>query len=416
MENIKSHPDVHFNLDSSEWKTWKIGDLVTEKNRSVVLEDDEEYQLVTVKRRNEGVVSRGYLKGKDILVKNYFEVQEGDYIISKRQIVHGANGLVPKSLDKAVVSNEYLVLTSNENITTEYWALISKLPEMYKKFFVSSYGVDIEKLVFDVEDWKKREIIIPEVREQKEITKFFHDLGKLLSSHSEKYVKLKNFKKAMLEKMFPKEDSIVPEMRFKGFHEPWSLVPFKELATLKRGLTYSPNDVAKEGVRVLRSSNIDEDYFIQKENDVFVREEAINIEHIKEGEILITSANGSSKLVGKHAVVNHLNEKTVHGGFMLLAKAKNSLFLNASMSSSWYTKFINLYTAGGGGSIGNLSKSDLEEYEILTPLEGEQKKIGNYFNNLDNLIRHHKHQILSLKNLKTACFEKMTNAISKENI
>ena len=164
--------------------------------------DEDEYQLVTVKRRNEGVISRGKLKGKEILVKNYFKVKMGDYLISKRQVVHGASGIVPEVLDGAIVSNEYLVSVGNENISTDFLFLLSKRPEMYKKFFLSSYGVDIEKLVFDVEDWKKRTILVPSTNEQNQISALFCTIDHLITLHQRELVKLQNIKKALLEKMF----------------------------------------------------------------------------------------------------------------------------------------------------------------------------------------------------------------------
>lgn len=413
MKKKINQPDIHFKDVGADWKMWKIGEVLTEKYRPIVVEDEKEYQLVTVKRRNEGVVSRGYLKGKNILVKNYFEVEEGDFIISKRQVIHGATGIIPKNLHKAVVSNEYLVATSNENISTEYWTLISKLPEMYKKFFLSSYGVDIEKLVFDVRDWKKRTITIPDFLEQKKITKFFYDLEQLILFYQNKYRKFVDIKKSMVEKMFPKNGSDLPEIRFRQFQSPWLLTKFKTIANVRRGLTYSPINLSNSGVRVLRSSNIFEDCLVLREDDVFVNKLAINIELVKENDILITSANGSSKLVGKHAVVSNLKGKTVHGGFMLLATTKYPYFLNASMSTSWYTKFINLYTAGGGGSIGNINKGDLEDQDIFVPNEDEQKIIGEFFKNIDSLISEHKLHLIKLRNIKKAFFEKLTTVSPK---
>lgn len=195
-------PEIRFAGFTDIWEEWKVEDVLTEKQRPIKMEDDEEYQLITVKRRNEGVVSRGYFKGKNILVKNYFEIRTGDYLISKRQVIHGANGIVPESLDKSIVSNEYLVSIGNGKITTAYWTLISKLPNMYRQFFLSSYGVDIEKMVFDVEDWKKRTIIIPSLPEQERITLLFQRFDSLIALRQRELEKLKNIKKALLEKMF----------------------------------------------------------------------------------------------------------------------------------------------------------------------------------------------------------------------
>lgn len=170
-------------LFSLSWEQRKVGDILSDVERPIAMLDDETYQLVTVKRRNEGIVSRGYLKGKDILVKNYYRIHAGDFLISKRQVIHGANGYVPKSLDNAVVSNEYMVAVSNNDISTAFWALMSQRKEMYQMYLFSSYGVDVEKMVFNVDDWKKRSVIIPKLEEQTVIVSFFSKLDNLITLH-----------------------------------------------------------------------------------------------------------------------------------------------------------------------------------------------------------------------------------------
>ena len=198
-----------------------------------------------------------------------------------------------------------------------------------------------------------------------------------------------------------------PQLRFKGFTDPWKQVEFKKLAEIRRGLTYKPTDVQDNGVRVLRSSNIDEDNFVLKSDDVFVKYDAANINEVKNDDILITSANGSSRLVGKHAIIDGINKKTVHGGFMLIARADNPQFTNALMSSNWYKKFINVFVSGGNGAIGNLRKSDLETQKILIPTPEEQTKIGNFFANLDSQITIHQRKLAKLKELKQGYLQKL---------
>ncbi len=141
----------------------------------------------------------------------------------------------------------------------------------------------------------------------------------------------------------------------------------------------------------MRSSNINEDTFELHEDDVFVDEEAVNIPYVKNGDILITSANGSSRLVGKHAIIRNIPDNSVvHGGFMLLASSDEPEFVNALMSSQWYAKFINVFVAGGNGAIGNLNKNDLDEQTVLVPSKPERERIGMYFSNIDNLIALHR--------------------------
>ncbi len=170
----------------------------------------------------------------------------------------------------------------------------------------------------------------------------------------------------------------------------WEQRKFSDIAITRRGLTYKPSSITEDGVRVLRSSNINEDTFVFGNEDVFVDVNALNIPYVQNGDILITSANGSSRLVGKHAIICNLPDNTaVHGGFMLVASSSNPEFLNASMSSQWYSEFVSLYVAGGNGAIGNLNKNDLDMQVILVPSEAEQQQIGSYFRNLDHLITLH---------------------------
>lgn len=203
-------------------------------------------------------------------------------------------------------------------------------------------------------------------------------------------------------------NKLKPVIRFKGFTNTWEQRKFSNIAEIKRGLTYKPSDIEPNGIRVLRSSNINEDTFILHIDDIFVKKEAININYVANGDILITSANGSLRLVGKHAIINGIaNNSAVCGGFMLVVKTKQPNFTNALMSSDWYEKFINLYVSGGNGAIGNLSQNDLSNAEILIPNLKEQTKIGNFFKSLDNLITLHQRKCDKLKEIKKYCLQKM---------
>ena len=204
------------------------------------------------------------------------------------------------------------------------------------------------------------------------------------------------------------EKSTKPQLRFAGFDDTWEQRKFSDVVTTRRGLTYKPSDIRKNGVRVLRSSNIAEDSFTLGDEDVFVVREAVNIDCARANDILITAANGSSRLVGKHTIITGIPEESaVHGGFMLLGTTKEPHFVNASMGSSWYRRFIELFVAGGNGAIGNLSKNDLDNQEIAIPSEEEQKIIGSFFRQLDNLITLHQRKYDKLTNVKKSMLEKM---------
>ncbi|MGT2950566.1 hypothetical protein BU202_03650 [Streptococcus cuniculi] len=199
-----------------------------------------------------------------------------------------------------------------------------------------------------------------------------------------------------------------PLLRFKGFTDAWEQRKLGELGEIKRGLTYKPSDVQAQGVRVLRSSNLHNDEFILHNDDIFVRKSAVKIPEVQNGDILITAANGSSRLVGKHAIIHSLEGQTVHGGFMLIMRSNNPKFVNSLMSSNWYHKFISIFVSGGNGAIGNLNKSDLEKELVYIPSKiPEQTAIGTFFSTLDTLITLHQRKCELLKKLKKTLLKQM---------
>ncbi|HEM5196392.1 TPA: restriction endonuclease subunit S [Streptococcus suis] len=279
--------------------------------------------------------------------------------------------------------------------------------EMFRSSW-SKYGQPGSQVNLNSDLVKKQELSIPSLPEQSAIGTFFSTLDRHITLHQRKLDKLKSEKQAYLSEMFPAEGERVPKRRFSGFTDDWELQRFSELVEIRRGLTYSPTSISKEGIRVLRSSNIDEDTFTFGEDDVFVDKWVVKIPLVKEGDILITAANGSSRLVGKHAIIKDLPANSaIHGGFMLLASCRNPEFVNSLMSSAWYTKFINLYVAGGNGAIGNLNKNDLDEQNVLVPNPKEQSAIGTFFSTLDQHITLHQRKLEKLKNLKKALLNEL---------
>ena len=200
-----------------------------------------------------------------------------------------------------------------------------------------------------------------------------------------------------------------PRLRVHGFTQPWQEKKFSDLAVIRRGLTYKPGNVVSEGIRVLRSSNINEDVFELHDDDVFVEDESVNIPYVENGDILITSANGSNRLVGKHALICGIEENSaVHGGFMLAASSAVPDFVNALMGSSWYSKFISTYVAGGNGAIGNLKKSDLDEQPVFVPSDiEEQRLVGRFFSSLDRIISVQERKTEALRQAKKYYLQNM---------
>lgn len=154
---------------SKEWKLIKISELLTMCERPIKLDDDMQYEQITIRRNYGGVESRGFSAGKSILVTTQFLVRQNDFVISRRQIAHGACGVVPVELNGAIVSNEYDVFTANEELDVHFFSYLMQLPIFKYRFYVFSNGVHIEKMIFHTKTWLKSEIKLPRYEEQVKI-------------------------------------------------------------------------------------------------------------------------------------------------------------------------------------------------------------------------------------------------------
>ena len=151
------------------WPTPKIGALLKVVQRPVRLEKTKEYRLVTARRSRGGIVRRETLLGKDIATPSQFEIAEGDFLISRRQIAHGACGIVPAELTGSVVSNEYATLRPTAALDPGFLKHLTSSIYFQQTCFHSSIGVHVEKLVFDLQGWLRWPIAVPEPPEQRRI-------------------------------------------------------------------------------------------------------------------------------------------------------------------------------------------------------------------------------------------------------
>lgn len=125
------------------------------------------------------------------------------------------------------------------------------LPKYAQTGALPSYG---EK------DIKKIEVNIPSPSEQQKIGEYFKQLDNLIEAREKKLEKLRQFKMAMLDKMFPKEGESVPAVRFRGFAEPWKLMPITECVTFDKGRGYSKGSLKPLGTPILLYGMLYTDY------------------------------------------------------------------------------------------------------------------------------------------------------------
>ena len=190
----------------------------------------------------------------------------------------------------------------------------------------------------------------------------------------------------------------VPKRRFKEFESDnnWEEQTLTDFIKLYNGLTYSPNDVRKNGTLVLRSSNIQSGEIINADN-VYVSSDKATSENVRSGDIIVVVRNGSRSLIGKHAMVKGEMPNTVIGAFMSGMHSEHSTFVNALLDTPKFGKEIE---KNMGATINQITGAMFSKMNFKIPSGIEQDYIGTFFYSIDSLITLHQHKLDKLKNLK----------------
>ena len=249
-----------------------------------------------------------------------------------------------------------------------------------------------------------------EVKEQKFIANYFSQLDRLISLHQRKYDKLQVLKKAMLEKMFPKNGSSVPEIRFKGFTDAWEQRKLGDIMNVTSGKRIHQSDWTASGVRFLRARDIvsaskneepDDYLYISKEK---YDEYSLISGKVSVGDLLVTGVG----TIGVPYLIRNSEPLYFKDGniiwFQNGTKIDGDFFLYSFFGKA-IQDFIN--ESAGIGTVGTYTIESGKKTPISLPEMKEQQQIGAYFRNLDNLITLHQRELEKLQNIKKSMLEKM---------
>lgn len=184
-----------------EWEIVKLQELFDLVTRPIDMKDNQLYRLVTVKRRQGGIIEREKLFGKQIKVKSQYLIKADDFLISKRQIVHGACEVVRRDLEDSIVSNEYHTLRAKNKLDIEFFRWLSRTPLVMKYFLLSSIGVHIEKMLFKLDDWYKYKVMIPPIEEQQKIAAILSSVDEQIESYEQEKEKYLQLKKGLMQQL-----------------------------------------------------------------------------------------------------------------------------------------------------------------------------------------------------------------------
>jgi len=184
-----------------EWREVSYEKLLKVVKRPVEWNDAHLYNLISVRRRSGGIFLREALYGHQIKVKDLRTANEGDFLFSKMQILHGASALVTKEFAGAKISGSYIAVVARDPqiLNMDFFNWYSQLPYFYHQTYISSYGVHIEKMTFDFDAFLALEMKIPSIEEQIAITRILQKADQEIELLKAKVEKIKEQKKGLMQ-------------------------------------------------------------------------------------------------------------------------------------------------------------------------------------------------------------------------
>ncbi len=248
------------------------------------------------------------------------------------------------------------------------------------------------------------DVMIPKKPEQDMIARYFESLDSLITLHQRKYDKLVKVKKAMLEKMFPKGDAKVPEIRFAGFTDAWEQRKLNQIAdTIGGGTPSTANPEYWDGdIDWYAPAEIGEERYadgsVRRITKLGLQKSSATI--LPAGRtILFTSRAG----IGKTAILRRSGATNQGFQSIVLKDGINPYFI-FSMSDSIKEK---AETVASGSTFLEISGKMLGNLDVMIPSKPEQDVIAGHFEALDTLITLHQRKLEKLKTIKKSMLESM---------
>ena len=378
------------------WEQRKLGDVFTERTERA--NGDEELLSVTI---GNGVIRQVDSDKRNIASEdksNYKIVHKGDVPYNSMRMWQGAVG---NSEYDGIVSPAYTVLVPSKEANGKFFMELFKKESTLKIFQRWSQGLTSDTWNLKYPVLSTIEISIPRIEEQKRISDYFATLDHLITLHQRKLDHVKDLKKSMLQKMFPKNGQLYPEVRFPEFTDAWEQRKLGELVGIYDGVHQTP-EYQDSGIMFLSVENI-----ATLKSEKYISEEAFERDYKvypEKGDILMTRIGD----VGTTNVVETAEKVAFYVSLALLKpNGIDSYFLSNAMKTNIFQKGLRertLVTAIPQ----KINKDEIGKIDIfITNDDEEQKKIGTYFSTLDTLITLHQRELDHLKLLKKGMLQQM---------
>ena len=418
MEEKKQVPQIRFKGYVDAWEQRKLGELGTITTGSTPSTSIPDYYS------DDGIV---WVTPTDICENITFESarklsdlgQQVGRVVPKNTILVTCIASIGKNTmlgNTGSFNQQINGLTPNENECDPYFLLTESA--LWSAKMKSSAAAGTMQIVNRAE-FSELKTWLPSLIEQQAISDFFRQLDNLITLHQRKYDKLVNIKKSMLEKMFPKNGSDVPEIRFKGFTDAWEQRKFDEVfdCTIPNNtLSRSELNYESGSVRNIHYGDI----LIKYGSIVDVRNDEIPFATgkssddfkgalLQDGDIIIADT-AEDETTGKACEIgNSQGLDIVSGLHTMVCRPRNKMalgYLGYYLNSDAYHN--QLLPLMQGIKVLSLSRTNVQKTMVCYPKrQSEQQLIADCFRNLDSLITLHQRKLEKLKNIKKSMLDKM---------
>ena len=392
-------PSIRFRGFDDAWEQRKLGDIIIEYKETV---DSDCTLPILTSSKTEGVIlqeehfgrkQQHDITGYNILPRNYCTYRNRsdgvDFTFN-----------INKCCDKGIISKFYPVF-SGKNCDVFFLSLVlNNSDEVVREIAYTCTGTGQKVLSF----WnlQKMKVRAPSFDEQKEIAAYFEDLDHLITLHQRKFEKLTNVKKSMLEKMFPRNGSCYPEIRFKGFTDPWEQRKFSEI-------TFLSGEKNRENLPLESYSITNESGFVPQdekfENGGTMREADKRMYYIvSPNSFAYNPARINVGSIGYQNTEKNVIVSSLYEIFKTSDDVDDRLLWHWFKSPD-FQKLIWQLQEGGVRLYFYYDKLCMGEVSL--PSLEEQRKIGKFFDTLDNLITLQQRELEKLQSIKKALLEKM---------
>ncbi len=373
-------PKVRFKGFTDDWEQRKFGELV-EKYEDIVDTPTEGYTRLGIRSHAKGTFHSYVEKGKELETAKMFRVAANNFIVNITFGWEHAVAITDENDAGKLVSHRFPQYSFNEGKLPEFFKYLI-LDERFRHHLeLSSPGGAGRNRVLKLNDMLDYKMSFPRTAEQEKVGRYFSHLDYIITFHQRKCEQTKKLKKYMLQKMFPKEGQTVPEIRFEGFTDAWEKHKFSDVIEIGSGMDYK--HLEEGNVPVYGTGG----YMLSVDKALSDDKDAIGI--------------GRKGTIDKPYILR-APFWTVDTLFYCIPKEDYDLDFTSCLFQN-----VNWKKKDESTGVPSLSKVIINNVETITPIFDEQKKIGNYFQNLDHLITLHQRKCDELQNIKKFMLQNM---------